>query len=141
MDNAQIVFLVVGVVIVAAVGRLLAFSGRRYLTNSAPRERRASGPAATLVTALFHLLTLGVVALLAVLPMGGSTGPDRFLLRLGILLIVLAGIYGITLTLLGRQRQEALAAEIVDAHRPGNDEVRVEPATGPLDRNPGTRRS
>lgn len=115
MDNERVVFLVIGVLIVVAVGQLLAMSGRRYLANAAPSERQSSSSAATLVAVLFHLMTLGIVALLAVIPVGGSAS-EGLLLRLGVLLIALAAIFGVTMMLLSRRRQEALATEIETAH-------------------------
>jgi hypothetical protein len=115
VDNERVVFLVIGVLIVVAVGQLLAMSGRRYLANAAPSERQSSSSAATLVAVLFHLMTLGIVALLAVIPLGGSAS-EGLLLRLGVLLIALAAIFGVTMMLLGRRRQEALATEIETAH-------------------------
>jgi hypothetical protein len=129
VDNERVVFLVIGVLIVVAVGQLLAMTGRRYLANAAPSERRSSSPAATLVAVLFHLMTLGVVALLTVIPFGG-TASEGLLLRLGILLIALAAIFGVTMMLLGQRRQEALATEIETAHLVENDQraqVRVTP--------------
>lgn len=116
MDSERVVFLAIGVLIVIAVGRLLAMSGRRYLANSVtPNERRSASPAATLVAVFFHLVTLGIVALLAIVPVGGSPA-ESLLFRLGVLLLALALVFGVTLTLLSRRRQEALATEI-DAGR------------------------
>jgi hypothetical protein len=126
VDNERVIFLVIGVLIVVAVGQLLAMSGRRYLADGAPSERRSSGSAATLVAVLFHLMTLGVVALLTVIPFGG-TASEGLLLRLGILLIALAAIFGVTMMLLGQRRQEALATEIETGHFVENDRVRVTP--------------
>ncbi|HEY3610524.1 MAG TPA: hypothetical protein VGL06_23685 [Pseudonocardiaceae bacterium] len=129
MDNERVIFLVIGVLIVVAVGQLLAMGGRRYLADAVPSERRSSGSAATLVAVLFHLMTLGIVALLAVIPFGGSAG-DGLLLRLGVLLIALAAIFGVTMTLLSRRRQEALATEIETAHLVEDDprtRIRVTP--------------
>jgi len=128
VDNERVIFLVIGVLIVVAVGQLLVLSGRRYLANAAPTERQSSSSAATLVAVLFHLMTLGIVALLAVVPLGGSAG-EGLLLRLGILLIALAAIFGVALMLLGQRRQEALAAEVETGHLvedPG-DRARVTP--------------
>lgn len=130
MDSERVIFLVVGVLVVLVVGQLLTMSGRRYLAGSAPTEGRSAGPAAVLVAVLFYLLTLGIVALLAVVPIG--SGSNGLLLRLGILLVALAAVFGITLTLLSRRRQEALAVEI-DTQQHATPEgvtpgVRVEPA-------------
>jgi hypothetical protein len=132
VDNERIIFLIVGVVIVVAVGRLLARGGRRYLANSAPAQRTSAGSSASLVTVLFHLLTLGLVALLAVLPIGGSA-QESLLVRVGVLLIALAAVYGIALGLLSRRRQEAIIAEI---NQPlvAEQELRPSIQVEPLDR-------
>jgi hypothetical protein len=149
VDNERVVFLVIGVLIVVAVGQLLSMSGRRYLANAAPSERQSSGSAATLVAVLFHLMTLGIVALLAVVPFGGS--PEVGLLfRLGVLLLALALVFGVTLTLLSQRRQEALATEIeagrvvldeprtVVRVRPAEEDSHAEPWNHPTDPNAGT---
>jgi hypothetical protein len=48
--------------------------------------------------------------LISVLPFG-SDPQTRFLVQLGILLVILAGVYGVALTQISRRRTEALAAE------------------------------
>jgi hypothetical protein len=116
MDSEQILFIVVGVVIVFGVGQLLIRSGRRYLAGSAPGEKASAGPAASLVAALFHLLTLGVVALISVLSIG-SDAQTRFLVQVGVFLVVLAGVYAVALVQINRRREEALVAE-AEAHDP-----------------------
>lgn len=131
MDTSHAVFLVIGVVIVLVVGQLLVYSGRRYIGDNAPRQRNSAGSAASLVAVLFHLLTLGLVALISVLPFGGSQ-EEAFLVRIGVLLIVLALVYGITLSLLSRRREENLAVEVETHHpyhrdRDADTTIRVEP--------------
>lgn len=133
MDSERIVFLIVGVVVVFLVGQLIVQSGRRYIA-SASTQRRGAAAGANLVAVLFHLATLGLVALISVLPLGGPAD-QRFLLRLGILLLVLAGVYGLALALLNRRREEVIVAEVDTQLRkdPGEvtygvgPEVRVEP--------------
>jgi hypothetical protein len=121
VDTEHVTFLIVGVIVVFLVGQLLISAGRRYLARSAPSEGGAAAPAATLLAVLFHLLTLGIVALIAVLPFGGSS-TTQFLVQAGILLIALAIIYGIALNLLGKRRDEAMVAEFENrAHQPIND--------------------
>jgi hypothetical protein len=92
-------FLVIGILIVIAAGQLLAMSGRRHLGPT-------SGSAALLVSVLFHVVTLGVVALLTAVPVGGGVD-GGLMLRLGFLLLALAVVFGITMTLLVRRRGEA----------------------------------
>lgn len=125
MDSEHVGFLVVGVVVVFLVGQLLINAGRRYLANSAPhQESRAAAPAATLLAVLFHLLTLGIVAVITVLPIGGNS-TTKFLIQAAILLIALAIIYGVALNLLGHRRDEALVAELeTRAHLP-NETTRL----------------
>jgi hypothetical protein len=134
MDSERLLFLVVGVVIVFAVGQLLVRSGGRYLAGSVPGERAAAGPAANLVAVLFHLLTLGIVALISVTTWGASR-ETRFLIQLGIFLVVLAAVYAIALSLINRRRDEALATE-VDMHgeireQELNNGLRVRPVEPP----------
>lgn len=111
MDSERILFIVVGAAIVFAVGQLLVRAGKRYL---APAEKGAAGPAASLVAVLFHLLTLGIVVLLSVTSIGGDS-ENRFLIQLGIFLIVLAAVYGIALMQINRRREEALVAGVEQA--------------------------
>jgi hypothetical protein len=120
VDSERVLFIVVGVVIVFAVGQLLIRGGRRYLAGSAPTERAAAGPAASLVAVGFHLLTLGVVVLLSVVSLG-SDAQTRFLLQLGVFLVVLAAVYGLALVLINRRREDALVAVEVERHDPHGD--------------------
>jgi len=110
MTNERVLFIVVGVVIVIAVGQLLIRSGRRYLAGSVPGERASAGPAASLVAVLFHLLTLGIIALISVWAVG-STPETRFLIQFGVLLVVLAGIYSVALVQINRRREDAMVAD------------------------------
>jgi hypothetical protein len=133
MDTEHIVFLIAGAAVVFVVGQLIIQSGRRYIAAGGS-ARRGAASGANLVAVLFHLITLGLVALFDVLPIGGPPA-QRFLLRLGILLVVLALVYGVTLSLLNRRREEALVTEydVRERHDPGEitygvgPEVRVEP--------------
>jgi hypothetical protein len=126
MDTEHTVFLIAGVVIVFVVGRLIVQSGRSYIADDTQGQRRSSaGSGANLVAVLFHLATLGLVALIAVIPLGGTL-QERFLLRIGLLLLVLAVVYGITLSFLNRRREEAIVAEIeTNPRRAGVDGVQA----------------
>jgi hypothetical protein len=111
VDTERIMFLVVGVVIVVALGQLIALSGRRYLAKSVPAEGASAGSSAILVAVMFHLVNLGIVALLSVVGFG-SNPVTGFVLRIGILMLVLAATYGLALSMLNRRRQDALAADL-----------------------------
>ncbi|AHH97972.1 hypothetical protein [Kutzneria albida] len=136
MDTERVLFLVAGVLVVAVVGRLLVHSGRRYLATSEASAHGSAGSAAALVSTLFHLVTLGLVALIAVLPFNGDL-QQNFLLRIGFLLIVLALAYGVALMMLSRRRQEQLASSI-DSHIQEAELQRSEPAQAEKE-TPGQR--
>lgn len=116
MNGTDIAFLAVGVVIVIVVGRLLAYSGRRYIRSAAGARQEGSGSAATLVSVVFHLIALGLLALISVLPAGGDD-TQSFMLRIGVLLLVLGGVYGAAIAAVARRRQ----AEITEAAFTGRE--------------------
>lgn len=112
MDTGTVYYLVAGVIAIVVVGRLLAFSGKRYLAagaNVVPRERESAGSVAMLVSMLFHLATLGLLALLAAIPFGGDQ-TQVFLVRIGVLLIMVAVAYAIALRMLTRRKQEEVVS-------------------------------
>ena len=111
VDTGTVYYLVAGVVAIVVVGRLLAYSGKRYLAGAqvASRERESAGSAALLVSMLFHLVTLGLVALLAAISFGGDQ-TQVFLVRIGVLLMLVAAAYAIALRMLTRRKQEEAAS-------------------------------
>ncbi|WP_410659373.1 hypothetical protein [Amycolatopsis sp. lyj-112] len=118
--NAYVAFLVIGVALVMLDGLIIYRSGRRYLQGSYGDP--AAGASMTwLVTVLFHLATLGVLALLSTIDIGGSDLPG-VVGRLGVLLLVLAIAHAITLGVLSRIRGEQEAGAVIN-----RSHQRVEP--------------
>ncbi|EME60793.1 hypothetical protein [Amycolatopsis decaplanina] len=118
--NAYVAFLVIGVALVMLDGLIIYQSGKRYLRGS--HGDPAAGASMTwLVTVLFHLATLGVLALLSTVDIGGSDLPG-VVGRLGVLLLVLAIAHAITLSVLSRIRGEQEAEAVINRPR-----QRVEP--------------
>jgi len=117
--NAYVAFLVIGVALVMLDGLIIYQSGKRYLQGSSGDP--AAGASMTwLVTVLFHLATLGVLALLSTIDIGGSDLPG-VVGRLGVLLLVLAIAHAITLSVLSRIRGEQEAEAVI------NRKQRIEP--------------
>lgn len=108
-------FLVIGTVLVFVDGWLLRRSGTTYLAAVYP-DGKVADSANQLITVLFHLATLGVLALLSTVRMGGGDPFHALITRVGVLLLVLAVAHGITIWLLARlrtkQREKALQEEI-----------------------------
>ncbi|MFD8494531.1 hypothetical protein [Amycolatopsis sp. NPDC059657] len=119
--NAYLTFLLIGVALVAVDGQIIYRSGRRYLENSYG-DAEAGASMTRLVTVLFHLAVLGLLALLSTIDMGGSDLPG-IVGRVGVLLLVLAIAHGITLAVLGRIREE----QVDEAAVTGRRQQRVEP--------------
>jgi len=102
--NAYLSFLAVGTALVLLDGQIIYRSGRRYLDVSYG-DPEASASMTRLVTVLFHLVTLGLLALLSTIDLGGSTLP-AVVGRLGVLMLVLAVAHALTLGVLARIRSE-----------------------------------
>lgn len=109
--NAYLSFLAIGVALVLADGQIIYRSGRRYLENSYG-DAAAGASMTRLVTVLFHLATLGVLALVSTIHLGGSDLPG-VVARLGVLLLILALAHAITITALARIRGEQEVEAVV----------------------------
>jgi hypothetical protein len=109
--NAYLSFLAIGVALVLTDGQIIYRSGRRYLENSYG-DPAAGASMTRLVTVLFHLATLGVLALISTIDMGGSDLPG-VVGRIGVLLLILALAHAITLGVLARIRGEQEVEAVV----------------------------
>ncbi|MEU4252605.1 hypothetical protein AB0F15_34890 [Amycolatopsis sp. NPDC026612] len=109
--NAYLSFLAIGVALVLVDGQIIYRSGRRYLENSYG-DPAAGASMTRLVTVLFHLATLGVLALISTIDMGGSDLPG-VVGRIGVLLLILALAHAITLGVLARIRGEQEVEAVV----------------------------
>ena len=134
--NAYLSFLVIGVVLVLIDGQIIYRSGRRYLENSYG-DPAAGASMTRLVTVLFHLGTLGVLALVSTIDIGvGLTG---VVARVGVLLLILALAHAITIAALSRIRGEQEVEAVVQ--RGPRQRVEPEqqgPTVTPVPGQPGT---
>ena len=88
MDGSgYVAFLVIGVMLVLIDGQIIYRNGRRFLQQAASKASAQS--LTTLVSVLFHLGTLGVLALLSTIDIPTDNQIKGLVLRLGIVLIVL----------------------------------------------------
>ncbi|WP_328616498.1 hypothetical protein OHS18_08005 [Amycolatopsis sp. NBC_00355] len=108
--NAYLAFLLIGALLVVADGQIIYRSGRRYLENSYG-DPAAGASMARLVTVLFHLATLGVLALVSTINIGGDL--PSIIARIGVLLLILALAHAITLGALARIRGEQEVEAVV----------------------------
>lgn len=101
-SNSYVAFLVVGVILVALDGQIIYRNGRRILQQNAPK---ASAESLTrLVSVLFHLGTLGVLALLSTIDFPADNATEAVVIRVGIMLLILGIAHWLAVSALGRIR-------------------------------------
>src|SRR2546430_6989377 len=104
VDNSSYaLFLILGTALVFADGQVIYRSGLRYLANSYS-DRNSARSMARLVSTLFHLAVLGVLALISTIHIAADTPMEAVVLRLGVVLLTLAAAHGITVSALTRIR-------------------------------------
>jgi hypothetical protein len=113
-ETAQyITLLAVSVVLTFLVGRLLITAGEPFL-NDVFHDQRVTRSVNLLLSVLFHLITLGVLAIISIVNVGNLQDQplQRFVVRLGIVLLVLGMAYGISMLVLIRVRDRRKADDI-----------------------------
>jgi Na+/proline symporter len=120
-NGTYLLILLIGVLIVVIDGQLILRSSPGYLAEVYGEPKRARQVSA-LVTVLFHLVMLGVVALVTSVGMSPDAGIRSVLARIGVLLILTAVGHGVAMTVLSRLRQQELDTQIaetqVERHHP-----------------------
>ncbi|GLZ33127.1 hypothetical protein Lesp02_53150 [Lentzea sp. NBRC 105346] len=119
MDDSYVTFLVLGVLLVAVDGQLIYHSGQRYLRKAyEPAEAAAM---MRLATVLFHLVVLGLLALVSIIDVHTGDPVKDVVVKLGVVLLLLALCHAVTMAILSRirerQLQRQLADEMAEEHR------------------------
>jgi hypothetical protein len=102
------------VVIVLIDGQLILRTSPGYLAEVYDEPKRAR-QVAGLVAVLFHLVMLGVVALVASMALSPDAGVRDVLARVGIILILTAVGHAVTMAVLSRLRQQQLDTQIAES--------------------------
>jgi hypothetical protein len=134
--NGYVAFLVLGVVLVAIDGAVVYRSGRAYL-NEAYRDPRASRSMVQLVTVLFHLVVLGLLALISTIDIDTGSQVQNVVLKLGVVLLVLGAAHAATMTILShirdRLRDDQITDDLVEQRQEqrqnGSNNRQVQPAS------------
>lgn len=115
--NSYLTFLLCAVLLVLIDGQFLYVSGSRYLRRF--RQADDARSAMQLVAVLFHLVVLGVVALISTISVSTGLPARDLIVKLGLVLLVLAAAHGSTMAILsrlrGQFREEQIEEEIVAA--------------------------
>ncbi|MBB3051142.1 hypothetical protein FHS23_002165 [Prauserella isguenensis] len=129
-DDAFVAFLVLGGLMIAVDGQILHRSGKRYLSDV---DDTRAGSQARLASVLFHLLMLGVLALLAVLDLGFGGGVLRATVgNLGVFLLLLAAAHAVTMSVLANMHETVLVEEHLDSPGRAAGERRSGRQAGPV---------
>jgi hypothetical protein len=113
-ENIQyIALLAVSVILTFVVGRLLVTAGEPFL-HEVFHDKAVTRSVNLLLSVLFYLITLGVLAIISIVNVGNLEDQplQRFVVRLGIVLLVLGIAYGISMLVLIRVRERRKADEI-----------------------------
>jgi hypothetical protein len=106
-----IVLLAVSVALTFVVGRLLVRAGEPFLLEVF-HDEKVTRSVNLLLSVLFHLITLGVLAIISVTEVAGDNLLQTFVVKLGVVLLTLGIAYGISMLVLIRVRERRRANEI-----------------------------
>ena len=108
-----IVLLIVSVILTFIVGQLLVRAGEPFLSEVF-QDKKVTRSVNLLLSVLFYLITLGVLAIISVLDIANLQDQplQNFVVRLGIVLLVLGIAYGISMLVLIRVRERRKADAI-----------------------------
>lgn len=107
-----ITLLVVAVALTFLVGRLLVTAGEPFL-QEVFEDTKVTRSVNMLLSVLFHLITLGVLAIITVIDFAsGMDALQQFVVKLGVVLLILGVAYGISMLVLIRVRERRRATQI-----------------------------
>lgn len=124
--------LLLGALIVVIDGQILYQNGKRYLGGYCGDESAA--PMTRLIVVLFHLVALGILAIISTIDIGG-TGLQAVVTRLGVALILVAIFHAGALIILSRvreARQEEARWQSAHAERNRDRHQLYDPVVAPV---------
>jgi hypothetical protein len=111
--GGYVTFLLVGVGLILIDGQLIARSGRGYLQHHTP-DHGEGRSMIRLVSALFYLVMLGLLALISLIDVDTGLPVRDLVVKLGVLLLVLAAVHGVTIAILLRIKDRRLQEELTE---------------------------
>ena len=111
-SSPYLLVLFIGAVIVLVDGQLILRKSPGYLDEVFQNPAR-SRQMASMVAFLFHLVMLGIVALVASIGLGVDPGPRTVIARTGVMLLLTAIGHAATMAILSRMRDQELTRIVV----------------------------
>ena len=114
--GGYIALIIVGLLITLGVGQILFRSGEPFLEEVFQNKETARS-LNRLLGVLFHLLTLGVLAMISIAPLPSGNAPvQTIVFKIGVVLLIVGIAYGVSMLVLlrirERRRQNAVSAQI-----------------------------
>lgn len=115
-DGAStLVMVFIGLVITVGVGQILLRSGEPFLEEVFQNNETARS-LNRLLSVLFHLLTLGVLAMISIADVPSGNGPvQTIVFKIGVVLLIVGIAYGVSMLVLLRIRERRRQAAKSDA--------------------------
>jgi hypothetical protein len=111
VNGQYVTLLVVSLALTFVVGRLLVTAGEPFL-QEVFQDTGVTHSVNMLLSVLFHLITLGVLAIILGINPGPAEPLQGFVTRLGVVLLVLGIAYGISMLVLIRIRERRRATTL-----------------------------
>lgn len=111
--GGYVAFLLVGAALILIDGQLIARSGRGYLQQKT-NEGGAGRSMIKMVAALFYLVMLGLLALISLIDVDTGLPVRDLVVKLGVLLLVLAAVHGLTIAILLRMKDRRLQEQMTE---------------------------
>jgi hypothetical protein len=117
--DSYLTFLIFGVLLVLIDGQILYRSGAKYLESAYPAESARS--VMRLVAVFFHLVVLGVLALISLINVDTGLSVRDLVVKLGVTLLALAVAHAVTMAILmavqARRRDEQIIEDEINVER------------------------
>jgi cyanate permease len=111
--TAYVILLVIAIVLTAVVGRVLFRSGEPFLEEVFQSNETAHS-LNKLLTVLFHLLTLGVLAIISTIDVPVDGALQTMVTKLGVVMLVVGIAYGVSMLVLLRIRERRRQTAVSD---------------------------
>ena len=126
-----LLLLAITIALTFVVGRLLVTAGEPFL-QEVFRDEKVTRSVNRLLSVLFYLITLGVLAIISVVDLDAGGVVQTLVLKIGVVLLILGIAYGISMLVLIRIRERRRAAQISEQvqQRLSDRGVNTQPASG-----------
>jgi preprotein translocase subunit SecG len=124
--DTYLVFVILGVLLVVAVGQLLIRSGQVYLAEVFP-DPRVAGSVSKLLAVLFYLFALGVLGIISTMDVPVEGAAQTVVTKLGVVMLVLGVVFAVTMVGLARIRARRQEEEQEEALMAASMPVTVHP--------------